>query len=389
MTRRAVVTGMIATLPFGGVAWDYGQYALGLEELGFEVTYLEDTGLTMLDPSDPHYTTENPAYGIAFLTGALRSLSPTLASRWHVRTPDGRTFGMTADELNATVAEADVFLNVSGACRLTDAYLPSPRKVLIDTDPGWNHFVTFPRSLAGHDGDAAPFTRHDTFLTYAENLGRPQCRLPDFGLRWLPTRPPVVVDRWTADGPGERWTTVLSWANYSRQVVDDDGVEYGSKDHEFPIVEDLPNYVQAPLELAAGGVKPPIDRWRERGWSVVDSTMISRTLDDYRDYIQRSRGELSVAKNVYVATRSGWFSCRSACYLAAGRPVVLQDTGFSDHLPVGKGLLAFSTTDEAVQAIEAVEADPAGHGEGARALAVEHLAADRILGDLLDAAGVT
>lgn len=342
----------------------------------------------MFDPSDPDYT-EDEAYGVAFVAEALQCLSPRLGARWHVRTRDGRTFGLSVDDVETAVAEADVFLNVSGACRLRDAYLRCDRTLLIDTDPGWNHFVKFPRSLAGEDDAAHPFTRHDAFFTYAENLGRAGCSLPDFGLPWRPTRPPVVLDRWRPRGRGDRWTTVMSWANYTEPLVDADGIEYGAKDWEFPVVEPLPHRVGATLEIAAGGIRPPVDRWRALGWSVVDSTAISRTVDDYRSYIEGSRGELSVAKNVYVATGSGWFSCRSACYLAAGRPVVLQDTGFSDHLPVGNGLLCFTTTKEAATAIETVEADLAQHGEAAREVAVEHLAADRVLGDLLNTAGVS
>ena len=389
MTRQAVVTGMIATLPFGGVAWDYGQYALGLERLGFEVTYLEDTGFPMLDPSDPDYG-EDPGYGCSFAAAALGELSPGLRTRWHVRAPDGRSFGMPADELAAAVADADIFLNVSGACQLRDDYLTSRCKVVIDTDPGWNHFVKFPRSMAnrGSDGIHA-VTNHDVFFTYAENLGRADCPLPSFGLQWHATRPPVVLDSWQPQAPGERWTTVMSWANYAEPLVGTDGARYGAKELEFPKIESLPERVDIPLELAAGGVRPPVGHWQELGWGVVDSTVISRTLDDYRSYVQRSRGEVSVAKNAYVATRSGWFSCRSACYLAASRPVVLQDTGFSAHLPTEAGLLAFSSVDEAAAAIEAVEHDYAAHSAAARNVAVEHLSSEIVLADLLEKAGVS
>lgn len=180
----------------------------------------------------------------------------------------------------------------------------------------------------------------------------------------------------------------MSWANYTQPIHDDEGNEYGSKDREFPLIEHLPQRVSVPLEVAVGGVHPPVDHWRALGWNVVDSTSVSRTVDDYRRYVQRSRGELSVAKNVYVATASGWFSCRSACYLAASRPVILQDTGFSAHLPVEKGLLSFRTVHEAGRAIAAVEADYEGHAEAARTLAKDHLAAERVLSDLLDAGGV-
>lgn len=389
MSQQAVVTGLIATLPFGGVAWDYGQYALGLERLGFEVTYLEDTGFPMFDPSDPEYE-EDPHYGVKFVEESLAAMSPTLAGRWHVRAPDGRGFGLAADELVATVADADIFLNVSGACQLREAYMPSRRKVLIDTDPGWNHFVNFPRSIAADGrGGVRDITHHDAYFTYAESLGSRECSLPTLGLSWQPTRPPVVLDSWTPQDPGDTWTTVMSWANYTEPVVSPDGIAYGSKDWELPMIELLPSAVSTPLEMAMGGVNPPFDRWRQLGWRVVDAPSISKTALDYRRYIQQSRGELSVTKNVYVATRSGWFSCRSACYLAASRPVVLQDTGFSAHVPVGNGLLAFDTAEEAARAVADVEADYAAHAEAARHVAAESFAAERVLADLLDQAGLT
>jgi hypothetical protein len=335
---RAVVTGMIATYPVGGVVWDYGQYALGLERLGFEVTYLEDTGLPTYDPEQGTYG-DDPSYGVAFLEHSLAELSPLLGGRWHFRAADGRTFGLPAPAVVEAVAGADLFLNVSGSCLLRDEYMACRHKVLIDTDPGYNHFVNYPRWDAnpGWQGTHG-YRAHDSFFTYAERLGRPDCPLPDLGLPWRPTRPPVVPDCWAPEPPGERWTTVMTWDNF-RRPIEHSGVTYGTKEREFGRVERLPARVRAgyPFEVAVGGADPPRSRWRELGWSVIDSHPVSRTAGGYRSYLQRSRGEFSVAKNVYVATRCGWFSCRSVCYLAAGRPVVLQNTGFSEVLPTGRG----------------------------------------------------
>jgi hypothetical protein len=388
VSRRAVVTGMIATFPFGGVAWDYGQYAVGLQRLGFDVVYLEDIGYPMWDPTDPDYA-ENPEYGVAFAAESLKTLSPEEEIPWHVRARDGRTFGITRDELLDAVAEADVFLNVSVACQLREEYLAARNKIAIDTDPAWNHYTKFPQSLQRDgDGGIAAVTRHDAFFTYAENVAEPDCPLPSFGVDWTATRPPVVLDLWAPEPPAERWTTVLSWANFTEKVVSPEGAEYGSKEREFPMIEELPARSPAPLEIAAGGVNPPYLLWRDQGWHVVDSTSISRTADDYRHYIQQSRGELSVAKNAYVATRTGWFSCRSACYLAASRPVILQDTAFSRSLPTGEGLLTFTSTNEALTALRDVESDYERHCSAARNVATEHLASDRVLGDLLNRAGV-
>jgi hypothetical protein len=384
---RAVVAGGIATFPVGGVAWDYGQYAVGLERLGFEVYYLEDTGLVAYDAPRREYS-EDPTYGIGFLQRSLATLSPSLADRWHVRTADGRTYGMDPANLTEIVAGADLFLNVSGLCLLRNEYMRCTCKVLIDTDPGWNHFVNYPRwdAYPGWQGTHG-FRGHDHFFTYAERMGKANCALPTLGLSWQPTRPPAVPDCWPQAPAGERWTTVLSWDNY-QGPIEHEGMTYGSKEMEFRRVEDLPSRTLASLEVAAGGVRPPCERWRSLGWSVVDSTAISETAESYRDYILGSRGEFSVAKNVYVATRSGWFSCRSVCYLAAARPVVVQDTGFSDLIPTGHGLLAFSTPEEAASEIAAVEADYPAHRNAARELARTHFDAHLVLSEMLNRIGL-
>jgi hypothetical protein len=386
MTSTAIVTGMIATYPVGGAAWDYGQYALGMERLGFDVVYLEDTGWLNYDPRLGEYK-EDASYGAEFLRQTLTSLSPSLGARYHVRSMDGATYGLDATELHDALDDAVLFLNVSGGTVLRPEYQHCRNKVLIDTDPGWNHFVNWPSWRPKPDWPvSAPFTGHDHFFTYAERIGLAGCPLPDFGLAWRPTRPPVVLDRWTPEPPGSTWTTVMTWKNFDK-TIEHEGVSYGTKEAEFVAVEALPTMVDAPLELAMGGARWPDDHWRALGWSVIDAASISQTADDYRSYVQRSRGEFSVAKNVYVATNCGWFSCRSVCYLAAGRPVVVQDTGFSDVLPTGDGLLAFRTVDDAVGAVESVEHDYAHHSTAARQFAAEHFAAESVLGQLVDEVG--
>lgn len=384
---KAVVTGMIATYPVGGVAWDYGQYAVGLERLGFDVFYLEDTGSSTYDPVQRLYG-DAFDYAIEFLAASLRNLSPTLADRWHFRAADGSSFGIDAAHMRALVADADLFLNVSGSALLRDEYMPCRRKVLIDTDPGWNHFVNYPKwdRSPGWQGTHG-YRAHDHFFTYAENIGQPDCRLPLLDLPWRPTRPPVILDCWNTTPPGSTWTTVMTWDNFRKSIVHG-GVEYGTKEREFGRVEDLPGKVDAKFEVAVGGASPPVDQWRKKGWSVVDSHSVSGTMNDYRTYIESSRGELSVAKNVYVATRSGWFSCRSVCYLAAGKPVVVQDTGFSNVLPVGEGVLAFSSEEEALAAIETVESDYSRHQMHARRVAEECFASSVVIGKLLREIGI-
>ena len=385
---RAIVTGMIGTFPVGGVAWDYGQYLLGLEQLGFDVYYLEDVGVPTYDPIQQTYG-DDCSYALRFLHDSLAALSPRLAERWHFRDENGQTYGMEPAKLHALLADADLLLNVSGATLLRDEYLICPNKVLIDTDPAWNHFVIFPRwdKQGGWDG-VNTYRAHDYFFTYAERFGRPDCLLPDLGLTWHLTRPPVVLDRWQPRGPGGAWTTVMTWNNF-RKPVEYQGRKFGSKEMEFHKIEHLPHlHSQTPLEVAVGGVAPPVELWREMGWRVIDSHSVSLTLDDYQNYIQTSLGELSVAKNIYVATRTGWFSCRSTCYLAAGRPVVAQDTGFSEIVPTGEGLFAFNDGQEAADALATVEADYSRHQRAAREVAAEFFDAPRVLNSMLQQIGV-
>jgi hypothetical protein len=384
---RAVVTGTIATYPVGGVAWDYGQYAIGLERLGFDVYYLEDTGLCSYDAAAREWS-EDCSYGVTFLEQSLATFSPSLADRWHFRNVDGQTHGLDASTVAEIVSGADLFLNHSGQCLLREEYLACPRKVFLDTDPGWNHFVILPKWDATPVQDGCyGFRAHDYFFTYAQRIGQPDCRLPTLDIPWQPTRPAVVRDCWPLQPSGNKWTTVMSWANYQKPI-EHDGMTYGAKEVEFARIEELPSRTTAVLELAIAGVNPPLERLRALGWSVVDGTVASETAESYRSYIQDSRGELSVAKNVYVATRSGWFSFRSCCYLASGRPVVLQDTGFSDHIPTGDGLLAFSDLDEAVRSISAVEAEYVHHQEAARELARTHFDSDSVLTEMLDRIGL-
>lgn len=378
---------MVATYPVGGVAWDYLQYAIGLERLGWDVYYLEDTAWETYDPNKGQFG-EDPSFGVEFLRRTLAEFSPSMAERWHMLAMDGTAYGLAREKLLEVVRSADLFLNVSGGTLLRDEYLACTRKILIDTDPGYNHFVNFPKwdRNPGWYGSHG-YRAHDVFFTYAERTGQPDCSLPSMGIEWHATRPLVVVDAWSPEAPATSWTTVLTWNNYGKPV-EHEGRRYGSKELEFPMIEGVPQAMSGErFEIAAGG-SPPAERWRKHGWNVIDSHTISRTSSDYRHYVQQSRGEFSVAKNVYVATGSGWFSCRSVCYLAAGRPVVVQDTGFSRVIPTGAGVLRFSNREEAIDAVRSVESDYAHHSKYAREIAAEYFGSEPVLRALLRQAGL-
>lgn len=385
---KAVVTGMIANYAVGGVAWDYAHYALGLERLGFEVYYLEDTGEMPYNPEKGDVS-EDYSYSLRFLEESLGALSPTLARRWRIVGFDGRGYGVEDEAFAQVLRECVLFLNVSGSALMRDAYLACRRKLIIDTDPGWNHFRNYPK------WDVAPgwqgthgWRAHDVFFTYAQRLGRPGCALPDFGIRWYTTVPPVVRDCWeTAAAPGADWTTILSWNTYAKGI-EGNGRTYGAKEVEFPKIERVPSRVGARCAISIASHNAPRDAWRAHGWQIRDAHADSATVDRYREFITNSRGEISVAKNAYVDTHSGWFSCRSTCYLAAGRPAVLQDTGWSEFIPAGEGVLAFRDEDGAVAAIEAVERDYAGHARAARAVAQKYFDHAVVLRDMLEKAEI-
>lgn len=380
-TIKAVVTGMIATYPVPGVAWDYIQYILGLQDLGFRVCYLEDTGQESYhqDPS-------------GYLRKILSEFSPDQTLPWHYRSPEGVSFGLSNEELTAFVASADLFLNVSGACLLREAYMACKCKVLIDTDPGFNHFLNYPKwdSGPGWQGTYG-YRGHDHFFTYAGLIGQPECLLPTLGLDWKRTLPPVVLDRWDAKpSSGGAWTTIMSWRTYSNfpSAITTGGLVLAAKEAEFVRFQDLPQFTHARLEVAVAGNGIPHELWRSKGWSTVLADAVAGTTQGYKEYIERSKGEFSVAKHIYVASRSGWFSCRSTCYLASSRPIIVQDTGFSRLITTGNGILAFSSIDEAVDALDQVESDYSHHQEAALDHARSTFSSERVLSTLLSDIGL-
>jgi len=386
---RVIVTGLVATYPVGGVAWDYLQYVQGFHRLGCDVHYLEDTGQWLYDPVAGTFT-DDAAANARWLDGCLASLDPALAGRGTVRGPDGRLHGLDEAALARLCAGTDLFLNLSGACWLRDSYRAARRKAYVDTDPGYSQ-AKIAAVAAGVGDESAEFSvnlirQHDLFFTLGENLGAPDCLIPSCGLVWHPTRQPIALDAWpVVAAPDGAFTTVMSW-KIEPSPPTLGGRAYGGKDVEFERFMDLPARTPETLEVAISGAAPR-DRIAAAGWRLRDAQAVSATMDAYRDYLVASRGECSIAKNVYVATRSGWFSTRSAAYLACGKPVVVQDTGFPAHVPTGPGVHAFATAEEAVAALAAIRADYAAACAHARATAEAHFAAERICARLLSDAG--
>jgi hypothetical protein len=383
---RVIVSGLVGVYPVGGVAFDYLQYVLGLAALGCEVVYHEDTWCWPYHPVENRNVAEGD-YSAHFIGNFFRAFAPALAGRWHYLHLHQQSFGMPRAAFAEFARTADIFLNVSGAGMIPDELNPNAIKVFLDTDPGYNQIMLVERCAWSENVErwCASVAAHDRHFTYAENYGAPDCLVPSAGYAWQPTRMPIVLDLWRglqAEAPPATapWTTVMTWNTWKGALVHR-GVEYHGKDAAFAPLIDLPERTPVPLRVAVGGTAAPLERLARHGWDVVDAPSISRTPEQYQRFIAASRGELSPAKHVYTALRTGWFSCRSAAYLAAGRPVVVEDTGFP--IPRGEGLFAFRTPAEALAGIAAVEADYPRHQAAAFEVAREHLAADRVLPELL------
>jgi glycosyltransferase involved in cell wall biosynthesis len=390
---RIVVTGLAATYPFGGVFWDYIQYLLGFHRLGHDVLYLEDTGRWCYDPAAGTFVEEGAANAEKLARG-LRQLDSGLADRWFFRDAAGRTHGRSWSDAADFCRSADLFLHISASCWMRDEYFEPEVVAFIDSDPIYTQ-ASVPGYLAGTLDEAAAariamLRRHDVFFTFGENIGQPDCLVPTGVFEWIPTRQPVVLDcfdpgRVPVSARRRMLTTVASWEPTEKgpEVA---GIAYKGKSAEFERFIDLPKQSPLPLEIALSG-PASYDRLRAHGWLIRDGYEVSADPWTYRDYLAGSLGEWSVAKNAYVLSRSGWFSCRTACYLALSVPAVVQDTGFSRYIATGNGLFAFDTADEAAEAIARLAAEPERHSIAARAVAEEFFDSNKVLTRLIEQAG--
>ena len=374
---RIVVLGYLVRGPLGGHAWHHLQYVAGLQRMGHDVWFVEDSDdyPSCYDPIRDEMSVD-PTYGLAFAQSALTKIG--LPDRWgyydaHTR----RWLGAGADLVQGACETAEVILNLSGnPLRAWTERIDT--RVFIDTDPGFTQ--------ATHLSDAglrARAAQHTAFFTFAENIAT-TATLPDDGFPWWPTRQPVVMDLWAAHpAPADgAFTTVMLWDSYPEVTVG--GVTLGLKSRSFTPYLDLPRDAGVPLELAVGGPSVPTDLLVGHGWRVIDPRGPTRSLETYQAYLSSSLGEFGVAKDGYVTTNSGWFSERSANYLASGRPVITQDTGFSDVLPTGNGLMAFSTPDEALDGLASVRANHAHHCRSARDVAQSYFDSNLVLSALLN-----
>jgi hypothetical protein len=376
---RIILAGCIGRFPLAGHASITSQYLLGLRSLGHDVYYLEDAGEEswVYEWSREELTNEidYPAEFIA------RMLDPIgMEGRWIYRT-SGRSAGMSVDELRDICQAADLLL-IRGAPLVAwrDEYSAPQRRAFIDVDP----LFTQVKAMRGDSHLLETLARCDHLFTIAQRIGKADCTIPLLNRQWHITLSPVFLPSWqvATEEPAHRFTTVMQWDSYD--CVQYDGIAYGNKSHEFPKFTTVPRRTQAEFSIAMIG-RPP-EHLDVRGWHIVDGTIVSSTTEDYRAYIQRSFAEFSVAKQGYTISRGGWFSDRSVCYLASGRPVVVQDTGLSDWLPIGRGVVCFQTVSEAVDAVTDVQQQYGAHRVAARRLAEEHFSTEHVLPELLQQA---
>lgn len=388
--RSIVVLGMMSKHPVPGVIWQTLHYLVGFERLGFDAYYVEAGGhqpSAMLADGEPD-AGDRSLRAARFLNDVLRRFD--LGNRWAFQAlhADRRCYGLSEVRLRELWREAELIVNLHGGTTPRAEHAATGRLVYLETDPVALQIELHrrrPRTLAFLESHAA-------FFTFGENYGTSRCSLPvarDFA--FMPTRQPVVREFWANDAPpGGTFTTVGNWMQRSRPVRFRGEVYHWSKHLEFLKVLDLPARTGQTFELALSGTSlDPADRSLlvTHGWNVRPAFALVRDLDWYREYLQTSLAEFTVAKDQNVRFRTGWFSDRSACYLAAGRPVITQDTGFGDVLPAGAGLFAFRTLDEAADAVAHVAAEPARHAGAAAAIAREYFDHEVVLGQLLQACG--
>ncbi|MFH1681876.1 MAG: hypothetical protein ABIH26_14695 [Candidatus Eisenbacteria bacterium] len=364
------------------MAWHYLQYAMGLARLGHDVCFIEDSEdyPCCYDP-ERQVTDTDPAYGLAF---AKRVFERTgLGDRWAYHDAHkSRWHGPRGGDALDICRSADLVLNISGANPMRPWFMDIPVRVFIDTDPVFEQIrqSTIPerRRLA---------LQHTRFLTFGENIANLRSAVPSDEVRWKATRQPIVLDAWPVTPPraSGRFTTVMQWESYPPR--EHRGVRYGLKSASFEPVVDLPAKAGAIFELALGSPSAPRGLLMAKGWKVRNPLEVTRDPWAYQEYIRRSKAEFTVAKHGYVVARSGWFSERSAGYLASGRPVLTEETGFSDWMAAGAGVVPFATPEEAAAGVEEINARYESHCLAARALVEEFFDSDKVLARLIESVG--
>lgn len=377
----AIYTSYNIRYPASGHVLAELHYMVGLRRLGYQVVVVEESGQDWAPCFNPvkNEMTKDPTYGIERLLDVLRRYG--LEECWCYVDSDRKYHGMTATELHRLCRGSTVLFSRANVNWL-DEFTECRTRVFVDTDPGFTQFRLSKDQTPSQSGYASPFDFQFQF-TCGERLGKPDCTVPLHGIHWRPTRHPVALElvpcRFNPNAA--MFSTIMSWS--SRAPIIFNGEEYGQKNVEFLKILNLPKQIGSMFEIGLAGAKAPRTEIEAAGWKIVDPRVPTATIESYLDYIAASRGEFSVAVNLSVKARTGVITDRAITYLAAGKPVILQETGFSEILPTGEGLLAFRDEAEAAAAVETVNRDYEKHCRAARRLAEDWFDSDKVLGDLL------
>lgn len=387
--KRIVVMGFMAGVPIAGVVWQHIHYIVGLQRLGHEVYYVEDSARLPYNPVTFEVTND---YSYATETLARLAAQFGFENRWAFCArylPGEPVAGMPMAQVRELYRTADAILNICGTQELNDDLLASERILYVESDPGVEQILV-------DQGDPKPIdylSRHRALFTFGENIGRGEFPVPLHQFQWLPTRQPVVTDFWKTDAPppaGAVFTSVANWNTGGKKDIEWRGERYlWSKSLEFLKFVEAPARAGEPFELATAIADAATrERFLQQGWRFTSPDRMSIEHDLYRRYLQASKGEFTVAKDQYVRLHTGWFSDRTACYLACGRPAITQETGFTRLYGGDRGLFAFTTLEEIPEAVRAINADYALHSRAAFEIAAEHFEATKVLALLLNCAGV-
>ncbi len=387
--KKIVVMGFMAGCPIAGVVWQHIHYIAGLQRLGHEVYYLEDSARY---PYNPRTWETLPDFTYAAETLARLAAEFNFEGRWSFCArylQPFETAGLPYSRIVELYREADAILNVCGSQEFNDDLLQSDRIIYVESDPGLEQI----RVDSGDEGTLEEMLRHCALFTFGENVGTDLFPVPSHGFRWLPTRQPVVTDFWKTESgppPGALLSSVANWNTSGLKDIEWRGEKYlWSKSLEFLKFIEAPRVSGEKFELATTIRDAEIrERFLANDWRLVEPDPVSNDHHDYRAYLQRAKGEFTAAKDQYVRLNTAWFSDRSACYLAAGRPVITQETGFTRLYGGRHGLFAFRSLEEIAEAVRAINADYARHSRAAFEVAAEYFEATKVIGSMLERAGV-
>lgn len=384
MIKRAVVAGAMAQRPgYAGHTWQFIEYVLGLKRLGWDVLFVDWLEQEHCYDEQSQPCALEDSYNLRYFRRVMSRFG--LDDSFSLICNGGSVFvGRSREDLLSHTRNSAFLLNVMGFLTDESILTAAPLRVFLDTDPGIGQIW---RELGLHD----LFVQHDRYVSIGENIGTTACEIPTCGIDWITMRQPVVLEMWpVVEQHNDRITSVVSWRG-PFGPLEYRGRKYGMRVHEFRKFVELPAMTGDAFELAID-IDPAevkdLEMLKINNWRLLDPKEVAADVDGYRRFIQRSKAELMVAKNIYVETKSGWFSDRSTCYLASGKPVIAQDTGLDSIYPTGAGLLTFKDAGEAAAAVEELNRDYRRHARAAREIAEAYFDSDKVFNGLLSKLGV-